>query len=244
MMKRVTLLVCAALTVGAVIATTALASGPEWLCNGQAITGTGNSRCLVRSENLEPVVLEDMGLGRVECPSEAVLGEGWVGPGAEAEITLVSFVKPCTAPAKFENLSGVEEANACESTTAPTITTLHLPWKTKIVEKEGSNNWWILGESGVGGLKPGWELTCKVAGLNKKDKCENGAESPLALAENLLGSATELPLVTVVANKVLLAAAEACTCSAGGVENGLIFGEGLLEAVQGTTQISLEISEP
>jgi hypothetical protein len=63
------------------------------------------------------------------------------------------------------------------------------------------------------------------------------------LAENLLGSASELPLVTIDFNQALLAAAEAGRCSAGGTEQFLMIGEQLFEALVSGTAVSLEISE-
>jgi hypothetical protein len=140
-MRKIVLAIFAVLAVGAVVAAAAFASGPEWLCNGQPITGTGNSRCLINSLNLGAFQFEDMGLGAAECPAEGIEDEGWVGPGAEAEVTRVTFTLTCSAPAKFENLSGVQEGNACEGApaSAPVVGLIDLPWKTKITEKEGTN---------------------------------------------------------------------------------------------------------
>jgi hypothetical protein len=242
-MKKIMLVVFAVAAFGSVVTAAAFATGPEWLCNGQPITGTGNSRCLVVSENLATLTLEDMGLpGSVTCPAGTVKDEGWVGPGAEAETTSVTF-GTCTAPAKAENLSGAEVTNGCEN--AEKVEAINLPWTSKIESKAAPNDWLVLIKHKTGaGSEPGYKIKCKVAGISKTDTCEiDGAESPLVLAENLTGNSTELPLVTIEFLKVLEVASEAAKCTTGGAENGLVFGEQLLEAISGTTQVSLEISE-
>jgi hypothetical protein len=241
-MKKIMLVVFAVAAFGSVVTAAAFATGPEWLCNGAAITGTGNNRCLVNSENLEAFTLEDMGLpGRVECPSGAITDEGWVGPGAADEVTSVSFTG-CTAPAKAENLSSVEVTNGCEN--VEEVKAVNLPWTTKIEAKDAANDWLVAINKKTGaGSEPGYAIKCKVAGISKKDTCEISGAEPLVLAENLAGNSTELPLVTIQFLKVLTVAAEAAKCSTGGLENGLAFGEQLLEALSGTTQVSLEISE-
>jgi hypothetical protein len=241
-MKKLTLALASVTALAAILATAAFATGPEWLCNGAAITGTGNNRCLVDTENLEVLALEDMGLpGRIECSAGTTKTEGWVGPGADGEITSVTF-GTCTAPAKAENLSSVEVTNGCEN--MESFTALNLPWTTKIETKDAANDWLVaLNKKTGAGSEPGYAIKCKVAGISKKDTCEISATEPLVLAENLTGNSTELPLVTIEFLKVLTVASEAMKCSTGGAENGLIFGEQLAEALSGTTQVSLEISE-
>src|SRR5277367_2035758 len=103
-MKKLILGLFAVMAMG-VFAAPALATGngnTVWLCNGVQIQGSGSSRCLVDSENLEVFTLEDMLVpARVECAVGSILDEGWVGPGSEDETTSVEFVSPstnCTAP--------------------------------------------------------------------------------------------------------------------------------------------------
>jgi hypothetical protein len=242
-MKKLTLALASVTGLAAILATAAFATGPEWLCAGQSITGAGNNRCLVDSENLGTFTLEDMGLpGRMECPAGTIKTEGWVGPGAEAEVTSITF-GTCTAPAKAENLSGVEVVNGCEN--VEKVEAINLPWTSKIESKAAANDWLVLLKHKTGaGSEPGYRVRCKVAGIAKTDTCEkDGTETLLVLAENLLGNSIELPLVTIEFLKALEVASEAGRCTTGGAENGLEFGEGLLEALQGTTQVSLEISE-
>jgi hypothetical protein len=214
----------------------------QWLCSGAAITGTGNNRCLIFSENLGVFTLEDMGLpARVECAAGTIKSEGWVGPGAEAEITSVTF-GTCAAAAKAENLSGTEVTSVCEN--VESVSAVNLPWTAEIIAKDAADDWLvIINSKGGAGSEPGYAIKCKVAGISKKDTCEIDAMPPLVLAENLPGNGTELPLVTFESLRVLGAAGEAAKCSTGGAENGLEFGEQLLEALSGATQVSLEISE-
>ncbi len=216
------------------------ASGLEWLCNGKALTGT--EKCLVVSENLEELRLEDMNNiapASVTCKVGSVLDEGWVGPGALDETTLVEFMSPateCKPSASAENLKGEHVANKCEKVL--TVVALNLPWKSEIAEKEGTNNWWVTILTGGNG-EPGYLVECDVLGAPTDDTClTNGVtNSVLVLAENLVEGA--LLLVSIFFNLNPLSAAQAAKCSATGTaEEGLVIGESLIENPAGEVEIS------
>ncbi len=215
------------------------ASGLEWLCNGKALTGT--EKCLVVSENLEELRLEDMNNiapASVTCNAGSVLDEGWVGPGALDETTTVEFMNPtveCKPSAKAENLKLELVTNKCEKVLF--VTALNLPWKSEIVEKEGTNNWWVL-LTGKGNGEPGYLVECDVLGVPTDDKCVTLSTSPaLVLAENLVEGT--LLLVSIFFNKNPLEANQAAKCSATGTaEEGLVIGESLIENPAGEVEIS------
>jgi hypothetical protein len=246
-MKKLMLGVFVVMATG-VFAPSALATGngnTVWLCNGKQIFGSGNSRCLVDSENEGVFVLEDMLVpAKEECNAGSILEEGWVGPGSEDEITIVEFMSPtteCKAPANAELLGGTEDTNGCENIEEVKIE--NLPWKTLLFLS--GNAFFVLLGPGTGG-EPAYKIKCKIAGVSKSDLCELLTGVTLTLpAENLGGNATELPLVTTEFLRVPKEAAEEakCTTETGSTQDGLAFGRILLEALEGGTQVSLEMSE-
>ncbi len=249
-MKKLVVALLAIASLGALVLSAGSASAAfEWLCAGEKVTGTGEERCLVLSENLETLVLEDMGVpASVSCPPEAVLNEGWVGPGAAAETTAVTFTG-CVRSANAENLKNEVTGNACEAGKAVTVEALNLPWSTPIEELELEaevNMYWILIKPGASGKAPGYEVKCTVAGLKVSDKCETGAETALVLAFNLteVEEPEKLLLVSIFFNKKVLTETEQGTCSVGGKENGLLIGEVLLigETHNNSALLSLEIN--
>jgi hypothetical protein len=209
----------------------ATSSAAEWLCNLEAI------KCEVNSLNLEPMLLEDMGVpAAVECPAETVESTGTVGTGAADETKTVTFGTTCKPAATATNLKGELVENQC--LTVDTLTALDLPWKTEGVD-EGAEKWDLI-KSGTGGT-PGYLIECvTVLGL-VDDSCVSSTEanSVLVLLENLKAEGSEPTLVTVKFNKKLLAAAEAAKCTFG-AEDGLVIGEQLLEALIGGVAKSLE----
>ncbi len=248
-MKRLVVVLLAVASLGALALSAGSASAAfEWLCAGEKVTGTGEERCLVLSENLETLVLEDMGVpASISCPPEAVLDEGWVGPGAAGEITQVAFTG-CVRSATAENLKEEAVGNACEAGKAVELKALNLPWSTPIEELEeeaGVNMYWILLKPGASGKSPAYSVGCTVAGLKVTDNCESGAETILVLAFNLTEEETgKLLLVSIIFNKKLLTASEAGTCSVGGKENALLVGEVLFigEKHDNSALLSLEIN--
>jgi hypothetical protein len=232
-----------------VTAATALAGNGNtvWLCKGKQVFGTGNSRCLTNSENEGKFILEDRGsgAGSVQCEGTAtILNEGWVGPGSEDETTLVEFIAPktnCKPSPKSEtlNLSEAEVTNVCE--TVENVEAKNLPWKS-LLFLEGTASVDKVGP-GTGG-EPGYAIVCLVAGLKKTDTCTTTAAHPVIVnAENLTGSATEKPLVTITFPEKPKHPEEAATCSLGGAEQGFVRGKVLLEGLEGGSQVSLELSE-
>jgi hypothetical protein len=246
-MKKLILGLFAVMALG-VFAASALAQGngnTVWLCNGKQIFGSGNSRCLTDSENEGVFILEDMLVpAKVECNAGSILDEGWVGPGSEDETTSVEFMKPtieCKAPAMAELLGGTENTNGCEN--VEEVKAENLPWKTLVFLS--GNKFFVLVGPGTGG-EPAYKIKCMIAGVPKSDLCELLSGVTVTLpAENLEGNATELPLVTTEFLRVPKEAAEEakCTTETGSTQDGLAFGKILLEALEGGTQVSLEMSE-
>jgi hypothetical protein len=248
-MKKLMLGVLVVIATG-VFAASALATGngnTVWLCNGEQIFGSGNSRCLVDAENEGAFVVEDMLVpAREECNGGSILDEGWVGPGSEAEITAIEFMNPateCKAPAKAHLLGTgePEDINGCED--MEEVKVENLPWKG-LLFLSGSLSFILVGP-GTGG-EPGYKIKCKIAGISKSDLCEvlSGVGRTLE-ALNLTGNAIELPLVSVEFPKNFKTEEEEgkCTTETGSEQNGLSFGFVLLEALEGSTQVSLEMSE-
>jgi hypothetical protein len=245
-LRKLVMLFVAVAALGAlVVAATSAQAAFEWLCNGKTV---GSERCLVVSENLEVLVLEDMSIpAAVECAVGSVLDEGWVGPGNEDETTFVEFMIPatnCKPAAKALDLNNEELANACEK--VKNVEAVNLPWLTLVEEltTEGSvdSYWDLIEENGKG--QPGYLVECTVAGLNVDDIClTEAASTALVLLLNLPAEGSEPALVSVYFLENPLMANEAATCSVKKEkESGLVKGEVLLEAIEGGKAVSLEVN--
>ena len=215
-----------------------------WLCANKEILNAPE-RCLVIGENLETMKAYDLTAdSEVECEAGAITHEGWVGPGSEDEITLTTFLEPttrCKATSKALNLKEEEVTNVCEK--VEKIGLLHLAWATLLTLRAGIA-YDETAERGSNG-EPGYEVTCKTALGNVADKCEETTESSRSPLENLVGNATEVPLVDLL---YLFFPAfsdkERWKCSVGGAESGVLFGEILIEALTSTgVPLSLEVSD-
>jgi hypothetical protein len=220
------------------------ASAAEWLCEGKTIA----TACKVVTENLEALVLEDMGVpSGVECAAGSVTGAGTVGPGVADETTAVTFIAAsCKPTAKAENLKGESVANACESV-ASAPAALDLPWKTEgVSEAAGAEKWDLISEKGTGG-QPGYLVECKTKLGTVDDVCKTKEAATSALIElkNLAAEGAEPALVTGVFLKNPLEAKQAAKCSVGGEEDGLVIGEVLFAALNASSAlISLEFDTP
>lgn len=235
------------LTLGVLAVTAFGQDNTVWLCANKEILNV-SERCLTDSESLEAFVLWDLTAdSEVTCPPEDIQDEGWVGPDSEDETTSVTFLSPttnCKPTSKALNLKEEEVTNVCEAVVSPGILPLHLPWQTLILLKTGIT-YEEIGES-AGHGEPGYEVTCKTALGNVTDKCEKpateGNDLPL---DNLVGSATEVPLVDVLFPfKAVNSNKERAKCSVGGAESGAFEGEILLEALTNNgVPLSLETSD-
>jgi hypothetical protein len=234
----------AVLGVGTVAMSAFGAANVVWLCKEKVIVGA-SERCLVVSENEGAVRLEDMKAdSAVECASGSLIGEGWVGPGSEAEATSGSFVQPktnCKPSARALNAKEEEVTNVCEVVEA--AEPLNLPWDGLlelvggVVEGQG--------KPGSSGKQPGYLLTCKTALGTIDDTCSTVAgKEPDGKILNLPGNATEPPLVTGEATESIPSGLTG-TCTVGGVESALVVGSGLLAALTAAGVLeSLEVGEP
>jgi hypothetical protein len=241
-MKKVTItvvLVSALAVLGsAVAAVTASAEPPSvWLCGNELVVS--GTRCASVEVNSGALTYEDMGVpATIECPTGTVFFYGTVGPGVVDETTKIEFLedgKKCKPTAKAANLKGEEVANKCEK--VEKVEASGLPWKTEMVLEAGVA--WDLISS-----EPGYTSVCKTI-INVTDKCvahEKGeGEAPLVELENLPEAG--ILLLREIYPKVPLAVTQTETCSVGGKENGLVYGQVLLSAFYGTTSVSVEVSE-
>jgi hypothetical protein len=246
-LKKLLMVLAAVSALGAlVVAATSAQAAFEWLCNG--VAPTAEKRCLVISENLEVLVLEDMSIpAAVECPVGSVLDEGWVGPGNEDETTWVEFMAtapgPCKPAAKAMDLNGELLTNGCEKVVR--VGPLDLPWLTlveELTEEGGVNSYWDLIESHEHG-EPGYLVECSVAGLKVPDECKTVSNNTvLVLLLNLAAEGEEPALVSVYFLEKPLSEAEQAECSLlKAKEDGLVKGEVLLQAIEGGKPVSLAI---
>ncbi|HTU78154.1 MAG TPA: trypsin-like peptidase domain-containing protein [Solirubrobacteraceae bacterium] len=220
------------------------AGNGAWLCNGAEITGTGTNRCLTNAEGEGKFTLEDMKEeAAVECEGSDVTSEGWVGPGSEDETTAVTFKessKDCKPAAKALNEEGKEVTNKCEE--VKEVKAVDLSWTTLLEVLAGKNEDKIK-EATKG--QPGYTVRCKVSILEVSDECKakEAADNERVEVENLLGTSTEPPLVTVTFPEETERKAEWADCSLGGAESGLVRGKVLVAALNsGGALESLEVS--
>lgn len=212
-----------------------------WLCAGLEILNLPE-RCLILSENLETFVFYDLTAdSEVECPTGVVMNEGWVGPGSEDEITLITFLSPgCTPTAKALNLKEESVTNVCEKVENTGLPTpVNFPAPTLLLLRAGVTY------DEIGGTA-GYAITCKTALGNVTDTCQKEASQENNLeALNLPGNATEFPLVSVLFTLTpVVSDAERVKCSVGGKESGALEGEILLQAFGSSgSEVSLETAD-
>ena len=234
------------LTLGVLAVTAFGQDNTVWLCANKEILNV-SERCLTDSESLEAFVLWDLTAdSEVQCVAGSITDEGWVGPDSEDETTEVNFVASttnCKPTSKALNLKEEEATNVCQSVVSPGIVAVDLPWQTLILLKAGIAYEEIGESSGHG--EPGYEVTCKTALGNVTDKCLKTAEGNDLPLDNLVGSATEVPLVDVLFPfKPVNSNSERAKCSVGGAESGAFEGEILLEALTNNgVPLSLEVSD-
>ncbi len=175
----------------------------EW--QWKAINNTEEVRIkgsLKLSDTKVPIV----GTVSAECSGEGI---GAVGPGQLGRITKIEV-----SAAQCRPLTNCEKVEAAEAS--------NLPWQTEAYNTEGKHFSNITGT--VNG-SPGWNVSCKVLGINKPDKCvqEEGAGKTLEsiLLENkatVVGTETQL---LVLATFLHLQKAK---CEVGGERAGEVTG--------------------
>ncbi|HTU78153.1 MAG TPA: hypothetical protein VMF09_05270 [Solirubrobacteraceae bacterium] len=214
-----------------------------WLCGEEEVTTA--KTCLVDGEGEGSITFEDMKEeAAVECPGADVTSEGWVGPGSEDETTAVTFKessKNCRPSAKALNEAGESVANKCEE--VKEVKTVDLGWSTLLEVVAGKNKDKI---KEITKGQPGYTVKCKTSIIEISDECKakEAAGDERVEVENLLGTSTEPPLVTVTYPEEPERKAEWADCSLGGAESGLVRGKVLLAALSsGGTLETLELSE-
>jgi len=243
-MKRLIIALFALGALGVLASASFAADNTVWLCEGKEPT---SKSCLVSSEGEGNLTLEDMKEeAAIECTGADVTDEGWVGPGSEDETTRVTFTSPttnCKPTAKALNEEGKEVANKCESVVSPGVGPVDLGWVTLLELVAGKSKDRIK-ETTHG--QPGYTVHCKSSILELADECKSAsaAKDARVEVENLLGTATEPPLVTVTFPEETESKSEWAKCSLGGEESGLVRGKVLIAALNSSgTAVSLEVSE-
>jgi len=243
-MKRLIIALFALGALGVLASASFAADNTVWLCEGKEPT---SKSCLVNSEGEGNFTLEDMKEeAAIECTGADVTDEGWVGPGSEDETTRVTFKEEgkepvCKPTAKALNEAGEEVANKCEKVTGTSA--VDLGWITLLELVAGVSKDRIK-ETTHG--QPGYTVKCKTSIIEIADECksESAADDARVEVENLLGTATEPPLVTVTFPAETEKKAEWADCSLGGKESGLVRGKVLIAALNSSgTAVSLEVSE-
>jgi hypothetical protein len=206
----------------AVFASGWLAAGPalavtfllaEWLVNGSAVT---TELAVEYSGELE---LSDkktlVGTAAVLC---SVILDGWVGVNSLAHVSEVLNLSGgaiSSTPLTGTALSCTTQ-KGCETSSAPTVYPLNLPWEGEAELMEDSGSFFAVLLFGSGG-NPGWEITCLVLGVSLTDECKP-ASSGEAVAELILEGATLLANFSEAFTE--LSGAKLATCSQGGAESG------------------------
>jgi len=219
----------------------ASAETAEWLCANALVA----KECLILSENLSVMTFQDRNAeSEVQCEVGAVTDEGWVGPGAEDEVTKVAFNSAnCKASGKALNLKEEEKTNKC--TSLESIGPVDLPWHS-VLELINTVAWDTLKESSVANGPPGYEIMCKTLIGLVTDRCTVVEKhEPLLKLENLPLEGTEFALVdakfigkpneTFSGNE-----SEFAECSVGGKESGVVTGEQLLAGMLSNVAATLE----
>jgi len=193
----------------------------EWLFNGATIT----SELLVESPG--ELLLEDNKvpiLGKAMVLCSGIL-DGFVGPGSADLITEV--LKLNKESISRTALSGVAlECTNQENCPEPLLWAVNLPWTTELElhEDPGPEEDYVVLILG----KPGWEIECM--GLGQTDTCTAETEGGY-----LLDNGTPTPTALFSEEITELMGLKLATCTLGGVESGLVEGEGLIEHAEGGT---------
>jgi len=245
-MKRFTIMgalaAMLAFSVMAVAAGTASAA-IEWLCNGKAVLKA--KECPVVTENLEVLLFQDRNASaEIECAVSETLGTGWVGPGAEDEISSGLIIGGCKGAPKALNLKEEEVANSCTSAVAKVVA-LNLPWRT-LLEEIGGLDYDTIEPGTEKGAQPGYESKCETILGTVTDTClSTEGHEVLTEMNNLALEGAEFPLVdSLFLAKPIGGEKEWGTCSVGGKESAVVVGENLIAALTENEKEfqSLEIS--
>jgi len=171
------------------------------------------------------LVLEDMKAGTsIECEGTQ---EGFVGPGAEDEITKISATK-----CKFI------KQGSCGASPPPVANAVNLPWKTQLLSETNKETGKLLLVIDIlahaGGGEPGWDVECTVGGFFKvQDTCK----APIA---KLTVTAILHDVIDTEFTKLLTKEFPA-NCSLGGNKEGLVEGPAEIKPKTVTTGSLLTI---
>ncbi|HSZ15406.1 MAG TPA: hypothetical protein VK790_15330 [Solirubrobacteraceae bacterium] len=232
----------AALAAGVVAMVYVTASSAEeetqYLCAGEPIRAPGE--CFAQGSNLETVVMQDRGSdSEIECAPEAVLEEGTEGPGAEDEVSAISFkisASGCKASAKALNAKEEEVTNGCSS--LEKVVAVGLPWKTLLELISG--HFYDRTSPGPKGEQPGFAITCGGITDTCRTEVKHNAASEVANLDEVEGG---LLLISVIlpGAKGPEGESELETCSIGGKKEGFVTGEILHVGVRNGVTVSLDV---
>jgi hypothetical protein len=211
----------AALTLGAVGASTALAAPewyssatkptPEWWQAGAKLSGT------VATKSSGKVTFEDRGEGPLGVTCESS-GEGSSEPGAAGKVTTWNL-SSCVPTAKVINLKGEEVANKCESVVAAGTKVRNLPWSAELTISKGSLQDSLSAE---GTKHPAFKIECNTALGKVSDECTATESHVNPAATNVTGGVN----LTFGSEKLY-------KCSVGGANAGVMQTTQLIAAASG-----------
>jgi len=180
----------------AVSAVPAMAAVPRWV---ECVGGGGawpNADCVAGSGNNEWGTKELEGTSEVTSSGKLTLAD--IGaPGGTVEVECKG--KDLGWVANLKNIAEAGEDGtfaitsiecafvsgkngSCEATGLVRANPVHLPWGTKLIERNGAVRDLIIGGTGGG---PGWNVECTVGGIIKiSDVCEAESENTTAVRAN------------------------------------------------------------
>jgi hypothetical protein len=216
----------AALALSAVASSSAFAVSKVLLNNAEITTKIPFS---VESD-AGNLLLEDMGAtGKPDILCSGFF-DGTIEPGGV--LAFLEGVLTLTGENKANSISCVSDNGTCEG--AVIVTALNLPWHLEVVLATigGVEHYLLHFLSGTeeANKMPAYSVDCLVFGLLFEDVCQG-----LTFAD-LTENSTEGDLLGVFSENTAITPAG--NCSEGGVEQGLLFGDGLITSTSGPLELS------
>ncbi len=210
-------------TLFAMFAFTGSASAAEtaqWLVDG-ATLGLAEAINIDTSTNSTGILFEDMNATlKPDILCTKIEGLGFSYANGEGEVV----EGKCTASESMT--SGV----TCEA-----ILPVDLPWLTRLYQESSGEFLGLISSDGKG--EPGFTVTCTALGVKVTDTCTS---ENLKLTQKNDGATEEVEVEALEE----VEKSEQSNCTVGGKEEGLLFGTGLLTALNssGTELLSLTVS--
>jgi hypothetical protein len=220
-----------------------------WSCHQKVAAAA--AACVVRAESVEAIVFEDRAPGvelSIECTAGDLLGEGTVGPGAEAKVRAVSARECTEVPYAFDLQEKIVK-NMCVTLESFHVT--GLPWHVSVEIVKGVPYARI---SSAGNGFPGYAITClaEVGGLafEVTDTCRSAPSHEVrvqllnVLASEAARDRGQVPppdAQFLPPPMLLRGEGEFATCALGGRRAGVVRGELTLKTTVNGTPATLEL---